>query len=201
MITYFCFNSETQKPTFCDLPIFPFSIERLDEFPPNGVNEYDIYFKIYENNLDIAIINQVNIFLSQTVLTNNINLTIIYDKINSKNFIVDLERYNILIKNINKFDYQKNKATWTETIRGLKEQELQDLQDKINQFQSDSQDKFASKKQELYAPILKKADDAVKAVAKENGYSYVFDTSAGAVLYAWDSDDLMALVKKKLGLQ
>ena len=98
-------------------------------------------------------------------------------------------------------DYQKNKATWTETIRGLKEQELQDLQDKINQFQSDSQDKFASKKQELYAPILKKADDAVKAVAKENGYSYVFDTSAGAVLYAWDSDDLMALVKKKLGLQ
>ena len=64
------------------------------------INEYDIYFKIYENNLDIAIINQVNIFLSQTVLTNNINLTIIYDKINSKNFIVDLERYNILIKNI-----------------------------------------------------------------------------------------------------
>lgn len=98
-------------------------------------------------------------------------------------------------------DYTKNKDTWTATIRGLKEEELQNLQDKLSQFQSDSQDKFANKKQELYAPILKKADEAVKAVGKENGYAYVFDTSAGAVLYSWDSDDLMALVKKKLGLQ
>ncbi|MBC7774905.1 MAG: OmpH family outer membrane protein, partial [Phycisphaerae bacterium] len=39
-----------------------------------------------------------------------------------------------------------------------------------------------------------------KAVAKENGYAMVFDTSTGAMLFASDSDDLTELVKKKLGL-
>ncbi len=53
----------------------------------------------------------------------------------------------------------------------------------------------------MYSPILKKAEDAIKQVAKENNYSYVFDMGTGAVIYAQDSDDLMPLVKKKLGLK
>ena len=46
-----------------------------------------------------------------------------------------------------------------------------------------------------------KAKNAIQKVAKEKGYSYVFDTSVGALLY-WpeDSDDLLPLVKKELGL-
>ncbi|MFN9882854.1 MAG: OmpH family outer membrane protein, partial [Bacteroidota bacterium] len=64
-----------------------------------------------------------------------------------------------------------------------------------------AQEKLQTKKQEIYSPILKKAEDAVKAVAKENGYAYVFDTSIGAVIYAQDADDIMPLVKKKLNLK
>jgi outer membrane protein len=98
-------------------------------------------------------------------------------------------------------DYQKNENTMPDAVKEVKQQELQDLQNRIQQFQQTAQDKFQAKKEELYSPILKKAEDAIKQVAKENNYAYVFDTSAGAVIYSQDSDDLMALVKKKLGLK
>ncbi|MBK7667682.1 MAG: OmpH family outer membrane protein [Sphingobacteriaceae bacterium] len=38
----------------------------------------------------------------------------------------------------------------------------------------------------------------MEAVAKENSYKYVLDTSAGNVLYSESSEDILMLVKKKL---
>ncbi len=98
-------------------------------------------------------------------------------------------------------DYQKNETTMPDAVKDVKQQEIQDLQQRIQTFQQTAQDKFQQKKEELYSPILKKAEDAIKQVAKENNYAYVFDTSAGAVIYAQDSDDLMPIVKKKLNLK
>ncbi len=98
-------------------------------------------------------------------------------------------------------EFQKNAATMPDAVKEVKQQELQDLQNRISQFQQTAQDKFQTRKEELYSPILKKAEDAIKLVAKENNYSYVFDMGTGAVIYASDSDDLMPLVKKKLGLK
>ena len=98
-------------------------------------------------------------------------------------------------------DYQTNGASMNDAVRQVKEQELGDLEQRIQKFQAEAQDKFAGKKDELYTPILKKAEDAIKGVAKENGYAYVFDTSVGAVIFAQDSDNIMELVKKKLGLK
>ncbi len=98
-------------------------------------------------------------------------------------------------------DFQKKEKTMQEFEKELKQQELLDLQNRISNFQDSAQDKLQAKKQEVYAPILKKAEDAVKAVAKENGYAYVFDTSVGAVIYAQDADNIMPLVKKKLNLK
>jgi outer membrane protein len=48
---------------------------------------------------------------------------------------------------------------------------------------------------------LKKAEEAINSVAKENKFSYIFDASAGTLLYAQDSDDVMPMVKTKLGLK
>jgi outer membrane protein len=44
------------------------------------------------------------------------------------------------------------------------------------------------------------AKKAIEQVAKENGYTYIFDTSVGAVLYWEESDNVLSLVKKKLNL-
>jgi outer membrane protein len=49
-------------------------------------------------------------------------------------------------------------------------------------------------------PIIDKAKKAIEDVAKENGYTYIFDSSVGVLLYYENSDDIMTLVKKKLGL-
>lgn len=96
--------------------------------------------------------------------------------------------------------FQKN-TTAPDAVKEVKQQELVDLQNRIQTFQDGAQEKLQAKKQELYNPILKKAEEAVKGVAKENNYAYVFDTSVGAVVYAQESDDIMGLVKKKLNLK
>jgi len=97
--------------------------------------------------------------------------------------------------------YQAGAGTMTDAIKTIKEKELQDLGDRIQDFQGTAQESIQKKKEELYGPILKKAEDAIKGVAKEKSYSYIFDTSAGVVLFAQPSDDIMALVKAKMGLK
>ncbi len=98
-------------------------------------------------------------------------------------------------------DYTKNQAGWTDAVKEVKKQEISDLQNRIQTFQQSAQDKLSQKKQDIYTPILKKAQDAIKAVARANGYTYVFDTAGGAVVAFPDSDDLLPLVKKFMNLK
>ena len=88
-----------------------------------------------------------------------------------------------------------------DAIRTYKEKELSDLGQRIQDFQQTAQESIQKKKEEIYGPILKKAEDAIKEIAKEKSYSYIFDTSLGTVIYAQDSDNILALVKAKLGLK
>ncbi|MEL6719928.1 MAG: OmpH family outer membrane protein [Bacteroidota bacterium] len=61
--------------------------------------------------------------------------------------------------------------------------------------------KVQEKRQVLLEPILKKVDEAIQAVGKENGYKMIFDTSLmNAILFVEESDDITPLVKKKLGM-
>ena len=83
----------------------------------------------------------------------------------------------------------------------LKQQELQDLGNRIDDFRQSAQESIQKKKEELYGPILKRAEDAIKDVAKEKGYAYIFDTSSGSFLYAQESDDITSLVKTKLAIK
>ena len=97
--------------------------------------------------------------------------------------------------------YQSKVDSLPEAIRNYKEKELSDLGQRIQDFQQSAQESIQKKKEEIYGPILKKAEDAIKEIAKEKSYSYIFDTSLGSVIYAQDSDNIMALVKTKLGLK
>ncbi len=95
-------------------------------------------------------------------------------------------------------DYQAGKLTPVQAQQT--EAELQKKQEDIQKFEQEAQQRVAAKREELLKPILQKVEDAVKAVAAENGYLMIFDTSSGAMLFASDSDDISALVKKKLGM-
>ena len=97
--------------------------------------------------------------------------------------------------------YQSAMDSLPDAIRSTKERELQDLGSRIEGFRDNAQESIQKKKEELYTPILKKAEDAIKEVAKEKGYAYIFDTSSGSFLYAQDSDNILDFVKTKLGLK
>ena len=96
--------------------------------------------------------------------------------------------------------YQAGEKTMTDAMKEVKAKEIQDLQARIEAVQQSAQDKVSQKKQELYTPILDKADKAIKEVAKEKGYDYIFDATQG-LLYAKDGDNILPLVKAKLGLK
>jgi outer membrane protein len=97
-------------------------------------------------------------------------------------------------------DYQSNQASMSAIIKQTKEKEIQDLQARIDAFQSSAQQDLQDKETELSQPLIDKARDAVKQVAKENGYTYILNTSGGMVIYADPGDDILNLVKKKLGI-
>ena len=97
-------------------------------------------------------------------------------------------------------DYLDNQTKLTDLIKKNKEKELQDLDQRIKDFQTNAQQDLQKKNEELGKPVLDKARKAIDQVAKENGYKYVLDTSTGIVLYSEPTDDIFPLVKKKLNI-
>jgi len=79
---------------------------------------------------------------------------------------------------------------------------LKEEENKILQFEQEMQAQIAAKREELLAPILNEVRTAIQTVAKDNGYSYIFDGSpgVGVLLYADEATNVTGLVKTKLGL-
>ena len=97
-------------------------------------------------------------------------------------------------------DYQAQEKTMTDAVKEVKQKEITDLGGRIESTQKSAEEKVVAKKQELFKPILDKAEKAIKEVAKEKGFDYVFDLSTGSVLVARDADNMLPLVKAKLGI-
>lgn len=94
--------------------------------------------------------------------------------------------------------YLKEEPTMSDLVKKTKQDELQSLQRRIEDFKQQAQADYQKKYGELTAPIMDKAKKAIEMVAKEAGYKYVLDTSIGAVLYSEPSDDITGAVKKKM---
>jgi len=99
-------------------------------------------------------------------------------------------------------DYLSKRDTYSELIRQTKEDELQTIQQRIQQFSQTAEQDIQKKRSELYKPILDKANKAIDEVGKENGFTYIFDLSAGVVVFhSENSTDILPLVKEKLKLK
>lgn len=96
--------------------------------------------------------------------------------------------------------YQEKQAEWSELIRQSEQKAITDMNARIEEFAQSAQRTLQQRQEELLKPIIDRAKAAIEAVAKENGYTYIFDAGTGALLYQQDSDDIMPLVKKKLGI-
>ncbi len=90
----------------------------------------------------------------------------------------------------------------SEVRRNAKITELQELQQRIQNYQMTAQQQLQEKYSQLLEPIFEKAEKAIEEVAKEQGLLYVFDTGARVVLYKSNqSVDILPLAKQKLGIK
>ena len=105
----------------------------------------------------------------------------------------------------NKSDaYGKEMKNLTDLVRQTKEQELVDMNRKIQEYQVSAQENLQNKQAELFQPIVTKVDKAISDVGKENGFVYVFNVGQGGSLAYFDetkSTNVMPLAKAKLGIK
>lgn len=96
-------------------------------------------------------------------------------------------------------EFQEKASTYSEAVRNLKQKDVEDMYSRLQAYAEVAQEKLADKNATLLEPIQKKVMDAIKEVAKANGYTYIFDVSTQ--LYNSESDDLTDKVKEKLGVK
>lgn len=106
-----------------------------------------------------------------------------------------------------KYDaYQKNGAQMTDVIRADKEKELQNLQTRITEMQTNAQQSLQTKQQQLLEPILTKVNNAIQEVGKENGFLFILNMDAGQgttpiILFAASEDNNATnLILRKMGV-
>jgi outer membrane protein len=98
--------------------------------------------------------------------------------------------------------FEKEEATLPENIKTRRNQELQDLYQRIQQTYQDNDQALAKAQQEKMQAITAKVLEAIKTLGQEGGYVYIMEMGAGIPYISTTlSTDLTAQVKAKLGLK
>ncbi len=97
-------------------------------------------------------------------------------------------------------EYQKNSATMTDSVKQLKEKELDDISARIEQFQQVAQQDIQNEQAKQMAPIFEKVKNTINEVAKAGGYSVILP--GNALIYADEATvkDISKDVAAKLGV-
>ena len=74
--------------------------------------------------------------------------------------------------------YEKNNATWTQAVREMKEKEIMQLEQNLQQNQQVLQQEIQQLQQNLQAPIVEKANKVVNELAKAQGVAAVFEKAS-----------------------
>jgi len=96
-------------------------------------------------------------------------------------------------------EYQKGGVPPIEAQK--KEAYFQGKQQEIAQYEQNMRVQLETKREELFTPILTRVQNEIDALAKEGGFTMVFDTSilvGNPILYAEDSVDLTDQVLARL---
>jgi outer membrane protein len=98
--------------------------------------------------------------------------------------------------------YEKEKATLPANIAQRREQELQELYGKMQQYYQQSQVELQQASQEKMAMLTEKITKAIKEVGVAGGYLYIFDIASGIPYISETlSTDVTSAVKAKLGIK
>ncbi|MBQ8100297.1 MAG: OmpH family outer membrane protein [Paludibacteraceae bacterium] len=97
-------------------------------------------------------------------------------------------------------DFQKSEATLADAVKQIRQQELAEMEQRIQLFYQTAQQDIQKKQQELLAPLHEKMTKAIQEVGTANGFTYIFD-SAAMVYISPDATDATPLVRQKLGIK
>ncbi len=98
--------------------------------------------------------------------------------------------------------YDAERDSLPENIRTRREQELNDLSNRIQTTFQDNQQTLQKTSNDKMQAIAEKVKAAAKAVGEAGGYVYIMDTTAGIpYISATLSKDVTADIKAKLGLK
>ena len=98
-------------------------------------------------------------------------------------------------------DYQQNASTMVDAVRQRREQELTDLDSRMREYYSNSQQELQQLQQTKLQEISERISKAVKEIGDAGGYVYIMDTSGGIPYISTSlSTDVTSQVKSKLGI-
>lgn len=99
-------------------------------------------------------------------------------------------------------DFQALEESTPKAIKDRRMQELQEAQQKYQNFQQTANQDMQRQQETLLAPIQEKLQKAIQAVGAEGGFTFIFDLSIPSVIYnGGASQDVTPLVKAKLGIK
>lgn len=88
------------------------------------------------------------------------------------------------------------------TIKERRMQELQENNEKIEEFMKSASADLKQKEAELIDPLKKRIDDAVTTVGEAGGYVLIYDVTDTKIAYAGSMfEDVTPLVKSQLGMK
>lgn len=93
--------------------------------------------------------------------------------------------------------YEKGKSTMNATAQKQKEQELQTLYQKIQQTYQDNSQALQKKQQDLMQPVVTKVRNAIDAVGKAGGYTFIFEDGV-AVYTGANVEDVTSKVQAEI---
>lgn len=97
--------------------------------------------------------------------------------------------------------YFLDSAKLNPSMKEIRRDDLVKLYSRLQNYDQEAQEKAQKYAQDKIAPVKTKALEAIKTVAKEKGYTYVFDDAASVLLVMPPGDDLLPFVKTKLGIK
>ena len=123
------------------------------------------------------------------------------NKINDMSKRLDTEYKSLTDEMQRKLDeFQNMKADEPTAIKERKARELEEYQQKIQNFERQAYSDLQKLQSDLMAPIMKKIQDAIHTVGMEGGYTLIQDMNPQSILYyGAPAVDITNDVKAKLG--
>lgn len=107
--------------------------------------------------------------------------------------------YEQILSEYNRKDSLVKNASTPKSVKDAAEKDLVELRSALGNWQNYAGQWNQRKSGELLAPLNKKVMDAVNAVAKEKGYTYILNP--GALIVAPPGDDISMIVAQRLGIK